>query len=273
MKLGAIVGTTTAPADPATIPAAAQKLFEQAVASTTCATPLIALNELNGASTTTPWTTTNAQYRSNVLELLRQLTSRGARPFLLVSSAPYTGGEAADWWRQAAQAADLVPEVYFNAPAVMKQGVILGSRRMRTVAPLGDRRVHRDRDPGGEARLRARLPVGPGRGRARGIAAVERLVRVRQALHAGRDSGSPPSSASPRSGAGGGGPSTPPAPTRTSRRPRASTSGRATRTSATGRRPPARASSRRSPRARSTCRRECSAPSTGGRCARPTSPG
>jgi hypothetical protein len=132
MKLGALVGTTTAPAPPASIPAAAQKLYEQASASSACTTPLIALNELNGASTTTPWTTTNAQYRSNVLELMRQLASRGARPFLLVNSAPYTGGEAADWWRQAAQAGDLVPEVYFNAPAIMRQGPILGSRRMRT---------------------------------------------------------------------------------------------------------------------------------------------
>ncbi len=133
MKLGTIVGTTTAPADPGTIPAAAEKLFDKAAASSGCQTPLIALNELNGASTTTPWTDTNAQYRANVLELIRQLSGRGARPFLLVSSAPYTGGDAADWWRQAAQAGDIVPEVYFNAPAVAKQGVILGSRRMRTV--------------------------------------------------------------------------------------------------------------------------------------------
>jgi len=133
MKLGALVGTTTAPADPASIAPAAQKLFDQAVASTTCATPLIALNELNGASTTTPWTATNAQYRANVLELLRQLSSRGARPFLLVNSTPYTGAEAADWWRQAAQVADLVPEVYFNAPVIARQGVILGSRRMRVL--------------------------------------------------------------------------------------------------------------------------------------------
>jgi hypothetical protein len=132
MKLGALVGTTTAPADPATIGAAAQKLFDTAVASSGCSTPLVALNELNGASTTTPWTTTNARYRQNVLDLLRALQSRGARPFLLVNSFPYTGGDAADWWRQAAQAADIVPEVYFNAPAVMRQGVILGSRRMRT---------------------------------------------------------------------------------------------------------------------------------------------
>ncbi|MGE5272705.1 MAG: hypothetical protein ACM3QU_02900 [Verrucomicrobiota bacterium] len=131
MKLGALVGTTTAPADPTSIGASAQKLFDAAAASSGCSTPLIALNELNGASTTTPWTTTNSRYRQNVLDLLRALQSRGARPFLLVSSFPYTGGDAADWWRQAARVADIVPEVYFNAPAVMRQGVILGSRRMR----------------------------------------------------------------------------------------------------------------------------------------------
>jgi hypothetical protein len=132
MHLGTLVGTTTAPADPATITGAAQTLFDKAVASSGCATPLIALNELNGASTTTPWTATNSRYRQNILDLLRALQSRGARPFLLVNSFPYTGGDAAAWWREAAQVADIVPEVYFNAPSVMKQGVILGSRRMRT---------------------------------------------------------------------------------------------------------------------------------------------
>lgn len=132
MKLGALVGTTTAPADPATITASVEKLFANAVASTGCQTPYIALNELNGASTTTPWTATNSRYRQNILDLLRALNAKGARPFLLVSSFPYTGGDAAGWWREAAQVADLVPEIYFNAPAVMRQGIVLGSRRMRT---------------------------------------------------------------------------------------------------------------------------------------------
>src|SRR3954452_24870140 len=132
MKLGALAGTTTAPADPSTITASVEKLFANAVASTGCETPYIALNELNGASTTTPWTATNSRYRQNILDILRALSSKGARPFLLVNSFPYTGGDAAGWWREAAQVADLVPEIYFNAPAVMRQGVILGSRRMRT---------------------------------------------------------------------------------------------------------------------------------------------
>ena len=132
MKLGAMVGTTTVPADPATVTASVDKLFANAVASSGCETPYIGLNELNGASTTTPWTGTNSRYRQNILDVLRGLQAKGARPFLLVSSFPYTGGDAAAWWREAAQVADIVPEVYFNAPAVMRQGVILGSRRMRT---------------------------------------------------------------------------------------------------------------------------------------------
>jgi hypothetical protein len=131
MKLRLRVGTTLAPRDPATIPEQAQRLFDRAVASSGCSTPYIALNELNGASTTTPWTTSNAGYRANVLALMQQLTAKGARPFLLVSAAPYTGGDAGNWWRQVAQVGDIVPEVYFNAPSVTRKGVILGSRQMR----------------------------------------------------------------------------------------------------------------------------------------------
>jgi hypothetical protein len=131
MKLGQIVGTTTNPADPAAIDGRAQAMFDRAVARSGCSTPLIALNELNGAGTTTPWSVTNAQYRANVLELLRSLASKGARPFLLVNSEPYTGGEAADWWRQVAGVSDIVSEDYFIAPNIYKLGPILGSRRLR----------------------------------------------------------------------------------------------------------------------------------------------
>jgi hypothetical protein len=132
MRLNSIVGTPSAPSSPAGIPAAATKLVAKAVdASGGCETPVIALNELFGASTTTPWTKTNAQYRANVLLLLRELSGRGARPFLLLASAPYTGGTAADWWRDAAAVADILPEVYFSGPAIYRQGPILGSRTLR----------------------------------------------------------------------------------------------------------------------------------------------
>jgi hypothetical protein len=125
------VGQPNTPADPSVIVDRANRLFDYAVQSTGCATPLIAHNELFGAHLVTPWSATNAQYRSNVLLFLRTMAARGARPFLLLSSRPYTGGEAADWWRQVAEVADLVPEVYFSAPSVYKQGPILGNRRLR----------------------------------------------------------------------------------------------------------------------------------------------
>jgi hypothetical protein len=128
------VGTPSKPADPAVVDARADKLFDTAAASSGCARPLIALNELAGANLPTPWTPTTAQYRANVIELVQRLAERGARPFILLPKRPYTHDEAADdWWRQAAQVADLVPEVYFSGPSVSKQGAVLGSRRLRGV--------------------------------------------------------------------------------------------------------------------------------------------
>jgi hypothetical protein len=126
------VGTPSKPADASTIQARADKLFDAAVASSGCDHPLLAENELFGAQLPTPWTATTAQYRANVLAFLQRLAERGARPFLLLSSNPYTHDATADdWWRQAAEVADLVPEVYFSGPAVSKQGAVRGSRRLR----------------------------------------------------------------------------------------------------------------------------------------------
>ena len=131
MKLGSYVGTTANPADPTTIEPAAERLFNKAVAASGCATPLIAINELNGPSTTTPWTVNNAQYRANVFGLVKSLQARGARPFLLIPGAIYTGGEAAAWWQQVAGVADLVREVYLNARTLSGLGPLKAGRTIR----------------------------------------------------------------------------------------------------------------------------------------------
>jgi hypothetical protein len=141
MKLNRLAGTPAAPTDPATIEAAANDVFDKAVAATGCAAPVIVLNELNSGGSTTPWTATNAQYRANVLDVLRRLAGRGALPVLLLSARPYTGGDALDWWLRASEVAYLVREAYFPAPPVMRAGVVVGSRTMRrsfreAVAPL-----------------------------------------------------------------------------------------------------------------------------------------
>ena len=131
MKLNRVAGTPSAPTEPATVAAGITEIVDKAIAATGCDTPVIVLNELNSAGSTTPWTPTNARYRENVLELLRGIAARGALPLLLVSARPYTGGDALAWWQQAGQVAHIVREVYFPAPPFMRTGAVLASRTMR----------------------------------------------------------------------------------------------------------------------------------------------
>jgi len=128
------VGTPSAPADPSTIKAKAAKEFAFAQEVTGCATPLIAENELFGAQTPTPWSATNAQYRANVLALAQDLDALGATVGITIANPPYTGGDAAEWWRQASQAAILIRQVYFTAPGpkgLYAMGPVQASRAMR----------------------------------------------------------------------------------------------------------------------------------------------
>ena len=73
----------------------------------------------------------NAQYRANVLLFLQTLRARGAQPWLLVNSKPYTADEAGDWWRQVADVAGIMREVYFPAPRIYNMGPIRANRTLR----------------------------------------------------------------------------------------------------------------------------------------------
>ena len=132
MYLNNRIGQPSKPVDSATAMAKANRLFDASVASSACTTPYITENELFGASLPIPWSVSNTQYRANVLLYLRTLAARGGHPYLLVSSHPYTAGDAGDWWRQVAEVADIVQEVYFPAPTIYKAGPILGNRILRT---------------------------------------------------------------------------------------------------------------------------------------------
>ena len=50
---------------------------------------------------------------------------------LLISSRPYTQGDAGRWWREAAHYGDLVQEVYFTGRLIHRQGPVAGSRTLR----------------------------------------------------------------------------------------------------------------------------------------------
>jgi hypothetical protein len=131
MYLRKRVGTPSDPADPELIEKRADALFDYAVSVSGCQTPLIALNEMWGSSLPTPLTPTAERYRANVLHFVTRLAERGGRPALLVSSEPFTGGDAAPWWRSVAAVSDLVLENYANANLIWRDGAIDGSRRLR----------------------------------------------------------------------------------------------------------------------------------------------
>jgi hypothetical protein len=139
LNLKTRVGTTTAPLSFAQTLDWADRMYLRAAASAGCDKPVMALNELFGAGTVTPWTEKNAQYRANVLAFLQRLAARGARPVLLVSSPPYTGGEAGEWWRHVAGAAEIVRQVYFSGRHIHELGPTLGSRVMRDALRRGVR--------------------------------------------------------------------------------------------------------------------------------------
>ena len=131
MNLRQRVGTPNNPLDPVDVRDWADRVFYRAVASSACATPWIALNEMWGSNLATPWSPTNQQYRQNVIILVKRLRELGAHPFLLLSTRPFTDGEAGDWWREVALYTDFVREIYFAAPQIHRQGPVLGSRNLR----------------------------------------------------------------------------------------------------------------------------------------------
>jgi hypothetical protein len=131
LHLNKRVGTPSAPADPSTIVAKAEKFYAYAAQSMDCSNPVIAENELFGAWTPTPWSPTMAQYRANVLLFLQTLRAKGAQPWLLVNSKPATADDAGDWWRSVAAVSSIVREIYFPAPLIYKQGPVMGSRTLR----------------------------------------------------------------------------------------------------------------------------------------------
>jgi len=127
------VGTPANPADPSTLQAAAEKEYQAALVRTGgCTSPLVVENELFGAGTSTPWTSSTAQYRANVLAFLQDLAALGAHPVLLIAKSPYTGSsDAVAWWLSVSKVADIVREVYLPATRIWPLGPILGSRVAR----------------------------------------------------------------------------------------------------------------------------------------------
>jgi hypothetical protein len=188
MSLKDAVGTPAHPADPATIPAVAERLASAAVKVTGCATPILALNELYGARLGTPWSQNNGQYRANILELVRALASRGTQPHLLISEAGNTAGPAGDWWRSLSESATIVREVYISAPVL--EG--LGPSGATVYLRFQLRRAVRNLTTIGVTSNRVGLALGfhSGRGGRAGLTATRWFGVVKRETFAARQVGS-----------------------------------------------------------------------------------
>ena len=180
MYLRKRVGTPSDPADPALIEKRADALFDYAVSVSGCETPLIALNELWGASLPTPLTPTAERYRANVLRFVSRLAARGGRPALLVSSEPFTGGDAATWWKSVGAVSDLVLENYANANLIWRDGPVDGSRRLRVRYRQSAAKLLALGIPASRIGIMIGFQTGPGTGGREGLQAALALVRCRR---------------------------------------------------------------------------------------------
>lgn len=156
LKLPQLVGSPSAPLDPAGVQASADRTYELAVRSTLCERPWITLNELAGPAAPVPWTPTVRTYRANVLALMHRLAERGATPVLLVHGSPVFTGEAAPWWSEIGATGHVVYEAYYIAPKIAALGRIVGPRRIR----LGMRSIVRSLATAGVPRERQGLMLG-----------------------------------------------------------------------------------------------------------------
>ena len=189
MNLPNLVGTPSAPADPAGMDAVAAAEVQKAQASTACPNPVIALNELLGSDIAGPLPANAQRYRDAVLALMRALAADGATPFLLVPRR-FTVSGTEDWWRQVGQVGWLVPEAYTPATSLAAVGnPFLISRAIRVGFRDWIAQADRARHPRVARRPDARVPVGRSVRRARRPAAGVGLAPDREAPVAGGPGG------------------------------------------------------------------------------------
>ncbi len=178
MHLRQRIGTPPTPVANELMEQKADVLMARATFVTGCQRPFIALNELSGARTPWPLTPTAEQYRANVLRFMRRLVERGARPALLVAGRPYTDGDAAEWWRQVGEIADVVLQRYTNANVVWRAGAVDGSRRLRTLYRDSAIDLLRVGIPASRLGLMIGFQTGPGVGGREGLKPRSRWFAV-----------------------------------------------------------------------------------------------
>ena len=236
MHLDAIVGSPAAPAGRRrTSRLRRAELLVAAQASSGCATPIIALNEMAGQDSATPWSAGTTAYRANILALVTGADHRrrAARSCSCPARRTRRTSRATPrvWWQQprdrsrtsCSRSTRPAPKIYRRARC---------SARARCASRSARRCSRSSRSACRPARLGVMLGFqsGIGYAGARGPAADRQLARGRQARGARGPAGRGASSGSRRVWSWGWGTfAARAAPTPTRRSPRAPTCGRAIR--------------------------------------------
>ena len=107
-----------------------------------------------------------------MLAFLTALTNLGARPLLSVANPPFTGGDAAEWWRQVSKVAIILRQVYFtspNAKALYALGPAAASRTMRSSMRGLVNKLTQIGIPSGRVALQLQFNSSPGLGARAGL--------------------------------------------------------------------------------------------------------
>jgi hypothetical protein len=132
MRLLGIVGAVNSPKPKSEVLAKVPSLAALARDMTTCATPWLALNEMQAVQTPEPASYTQRRFRDNVLALSKALHDRGVRVFLMMPRIPLDNTRYRSYWRQLSFHADLVYEAFtFKSRDVLKLGDVGGRRHLR----------------------------------------------------------------------------------------------------------------------------------------------
>ena len=111
---------------------------------------------------------------------------------MTIANPPYTGGDAAQWWRDLASVAVLIRQVFFtspNVPQLHALGPVRASRSMRTGMRALVRRFTEIGIPASRVALELQFQSAPGHGRQGGVATALEMARDRQARGARGPSG------------------------------------------------------------------------------------
>jgi hypothetical protein len=132
MQLWNLVGTPKKPKARAKVLAKVPSLAALAEHMTSCAEPILFLNEMVTVQAREPLTAKQRAYRWNVFYLAKALHARGVRVVVSLPTVPLAKTKTRNYWRQLSRFADFAHQSYFfSSREIAKRGWVGGADYLR----------------------------------------------------------------------------------------------------------------------------------------------